>query len=98
LALALQMQSKIAGLVLLSGYYFPTLRMEVPLFAIPAIPVVGDLLRYTVSPILGRLMTPWIVRQCFAPSPVPSSFSRFPVPMALRPSQIRATAADTALM
>jgi pimeloyl-ACP methyl ester carboxylesterase len=99
LALALEHPDEIGGLVLLSGYYFPTARADVPLLSPPAIPVVGDVMRYTISPLLGRLLTPKIIRKVFAPAPVTTRFAaEFPVELALRPSQIRASAGDTALM
>jgi len=41
------------GLVLLSGYYHPTLRADLPLFSLPALPVFGDLIRHTAGPLLG---------------------------------------------
>jgi pimeloyl-ACP methyl ester carboxylesterase len=98
-ALALQFPARVRGLVLTSGYYFPTARLDVPLLSPPAIPVIGDIMRYTVSPLLGRLLLPRIIRRLFEPAPVPERFDRlFPKEMMLRPSQLRAAAADTALM
>ena len=38
------------------------------------------------------------MRKMFGPAPVPRKFDEFPKEMALRPSQIRASAAETALM
>src|SRR4051794_41583638 len=64
-ALALQAPDLVRGLVLLSGYYFPTARLDVPLLSQPAIPVIGDVMRYTVSPLLGRLLLPRILRRVF---------------------------------
>ncbi len=98
LALALQYPAQIRSLVLLSGYYFPTLRLDVPLASPPALPVIGDFLRHTISPLLGRLMWPALVRRMFSPMPVPLRFWRFPRWMALRPSQLRASAAEAALL
>lgn len=98
-ALALQFPSRIRALVLASGYYFPTARVDVPLLSPPAIPLIGDVLRYTVSPLLGRLLLPRLIRRLFEPAPVPERFARlFPKEMMLRPSQLRASAGDTALM
>lgn len=97
-ALALDHPDAVAGAILVSGYYKPTLRADTFLLSPPAIPVIGDLLRHTISPLLGRLMFPGMARTLFAPSPIPQSFSAFPREMALRPSQIRAAAADTAVM
>jgi pimeloyl-ACP methyl ester carboxylesterase len=98
-SLALQAPTLVRGLVLLSGYYFPTARLDVPLLLPPAIPVIGDVMRYTVSPLLGRLLLPPLIRKLFEPAPVPERFDRlFPTAMTLRPSHLRASAADTALM
>ena len=98
-SLALQAPTLVRGLVLLSGYYFPTARLDVPLLSTPAIPVIGDVMRYTVSPLLGRLLLPRIIRRVFEPAPVPERFDRlFPKEMMLRPSQLRASAGDTGLM
>ena len=62
LELALRHPGSVAGLALLSGYYFPTARVDVPLLSPPAIPVLGDVMRHTVSPLLGRLSWPAIRR------------------------------------
>jgi pimeloyl-ACP methyl ester carboxylesterase len=98
LALALKYPAHVRSLVLLSGYYFPTFRLDVPLAVPPAIPVLGDVLRYTISPLIGRLIWPGILKRIFGPAAVPPRFARFPIWMALRPSQLRASAAESALM
>ena len=98
-ALALAHPAEVAGLVLLSGYYFSTARVDVPFLSGPALPVVGDLMRHTVSPLIGRALWPRIKRRIFAPAPVTPRFETgFPTWMALRPSQLRASASETALM
>jgi pimeloyl-ACP methyl ester carboxylesterase len=99
LALALREPADVAGLVLLSGYYYPSVRADVALGSWPAVPVLGDILRHTISPLLGRLTAPVVYRKLFAPSPVARRFaSEFPLELAVRPSQIRASAAETAMM
>lgn len=98
LAMALDFPRVVSGLVLLSGYYFPTARLDVYPTAIPAIPVLGDALAYTVSPLVGRMIAPAGLKASFAPAEISPKFRRFPMEMALRPSQVRATAGDTALM
>lgn len=99
LALALGYPEVVRSLILLSGYYHPTLRADVALFAPPAIPVIGDIMRYTVSPPLTSAMMPTLIKRSFAPLPVPDRFAKgFPVGFALRPSQIRAEAEETAMM
>lgn len=97
-ALALRHPQFVAGLVLASGYYYPTVRGDVLLLSAPAVPVVGDILSHTVAPILSRLLWPLLVKKIFAPAPVPDKFREFPEEMAVRPSQIRASAAETALL
>ncbi|HSU04096.1 MAG TPA: alpha/beta hydrolase [Acetobacteraceae bacterium] len=99
LALALDNKRYSKGLVLLSGYYYPRLRADVTLLSGPAIPIFGDLLRYTIVPLLGWVLWDSISRKLFAPAPVSQRFrTDFPMALALRPSQLRASAADTALM
>jgi pimeloyl-ACP methyl ester carboxylesterase len=88
----------VKALVLASGYYYPTVRADFVALSGPAIPLLGDLVRYTVAPLLGRLMWPAMMRKMFGPASVPEKFVAFPSGMALRPSQIRASAAESALM
>ena len=68
-ALALQAPDLVRRLVLASGYYFPTLRADTFLLSPPAIPVIGDALRYTVSPLVARAVLPAMIRRMFEPSP-----------------------------
>ena len=99
LALAIRHQADTAGVVALSGYYFWTLRPDVLQASLGALPVIGDILRYTVSPILTRLMMPLVKRGMFSPGSVPERFdAEFSTAMAARPSQIRAISQDGALM
>jgi pimeloyl-ACP methyl ester carboxylesterase len=99
LAFAVRHPADTAGLVLLSGYYFPTLRLDALMVAPVAVPVLGDVLRYTVSPVFGWLNMPLLKLAMFAPSRVTNRFkAEYSNAMALRPSQIRATAEDGALM
>ncbi|CAO4184931.1 alpha/beta fold hydrolase [Methylorubrum extorquens] len=98
-ALALQAPQLVRSLVLASGYYYPTLRADVFLFSPPAIPVVGDIMRYTVSPVISQLILPSLIKAMFAPAEVPERFDKlFPKALMLRPSQLRAAAEDAALM
>jgi pimeloyl-ACP methyl ester carboxylesterase len=85
--------------VLAAGYHFPTARADVVAFSPPAFPLLGDILRYTVSPLVGRLVAPKMIKTMFAPAPVPAPFTdAVPISMMLRPSQIRASAEDAATM
>ena len=98
LALAERHPRAAKALVLASGYYFPSMRSDVFTMSPPAIPVVGDIFRYTLSPMTGRLMWPAFLAKVFGPEDVPDKFGGFSKELALRPSQIRASAADSALM
>lgn len=97
-ALGLKYPELIAGLVLVSGYYYPTVRADVFFLSTPAVPVIGDVIAHTISPVLGRLFWPFLMRKIFGPAPKPMKFNRFPREMALRPSQLRASAAEWALV
>ncbi|MGX4644188.1 alpha/beta fold hydrolase [Massilia sp. SYSU DXS3249] len=98
LAMGLQVPDAVRGLVLLSGYYYPTLRLDVPVAAPPAIPIIGDLMRHTITPLFARLMWPLTTKHMFAPRPVAERFRQLSPWMALRPKQVRAAAAEAALM
>jgi pimeloyl-ACP methyl ester carboxylesterase len=99
IALASKHPSMVEALILASGYYFPTARPDaIMAMAGPAIPGFGDILSYTISPILSRLMWPAMLRKLFGPKSVPQKFDGFPKSLAVRPSQLRASAAEAALM
>jgi pimeloyl-ACP methyl ester carboxylesterase len=98
LALALLHPAQVKSLVLLSGYYFPTVRLDVPILSSPAIPILGGLMRHTISPLLGRATWPALAQRMFGPAPVPRRFAAFPKWLSLRPSQLHASAAEAALL
>ena len=86
------------SLVLASGYYFPSVRADAVTMSGPAIPVIGDVIRHTLSPVLARLLWPLLTRKIFGPAAVPENFQDgFPKEMTFRPSQIRASSAESAL-
>jgi pimeloyl-ACP methyl ester carboxylesterase len=99
LALALDWPGKVSNLVLVGGYYYPTFRMDAVLTAPVALPLVGDVMRYTVTALSGRAMLNRLVQAMFAPSKVPPDFfSSLSREMMLRPVQLRANAEDAAFM
>jgi pimeloyl-ACP methyl ester carboxylesterase len=98
-ALALNHRESVSKLVLLAGYYYPSVRADVLIAGQPAVPVVGDIMRHTISPFIGAAMTPRINTKIFNPAPVSKRWEQeFPFEMTLRPSQIRAEAAEAAMM
>jgi pimeloyl-ACP methyl ester carboxylesterase len=79
-ALALEFPSLVQRLILASGYYYPTVRADVFLLSPPAIPVIGDAMRYTISPLVARAMLPGMLKRMFQPAAVPEQFDRlFPL-------------------
>jgi pimeloyl-ACP methyl ester carboxylesterase len=99
LEIGLRFPQRVLGLILISGYYFPTPRVDSLLLGIPAIPVVGTAMRHTISPLVGRIVTPPMLRRMFSPDPVPQAFlDRVPLTIMLRPTQLRASAEDAARM
>ena len=94
LALALMGPEKVAGLVLLSGYYYPTPRSDAM-----AIAQATAMLSTPVGPLMGRLMAAGAVRRVFAPCAVPERFNRaYSIPLALRPSQVKAVREEAAML
>jgi pimeloyl-ACP methyl ester carboxylesterase len=97
-AMALQKPARIGGLVLVAGYFFRTPKISLVPFMTPGIPVVGDVLRYTVWPLLSWLAAPALFNRAFAPQRVPKRIRFFPLDLALRPSQLRANGQDAAAL
>jgi pimeloyl-ACP methyl ester carboxylesterase len=98
LAMGLQVPDFVRGLVLVSGYYYPSARFDAAATAPQALPLVGDLLCHTVAPLAGRLLWSPASKLVFSPLPVSERFERMPPWMALRPAQLRAGAADGVMM
>ncbi|WP_247348738.1 MULTISPECIES: alpha/beta hydrolase [unclassified Bradyrhizobium] len=99
IALALRSGYAVSGLVLVSGYYFPTSRMDFWLMSGPALALLRDLMRYTISPIISWAITPKLMRTLFAPRAIPTKFkNEFPTSLALRPKQLRAAAEESAFL
>jgi pimeloyl-ACP methyl ester carboxylesterase len=97
LAYALEYPDDTAAVLLLGGYYFPSLRADSALTFPTALPGIGDVLQYTLSPLLGRLIGPYFAKRVFSPVMVAPQFKE-QAGLALRPSQVGATAADANLM
>jgi pimeloyl-ACP methyl ester carboxylesterase len=97
LSMGIRHPDSVGALVLASGYYTPSLRFDVPLTSVPALPLIGTLMRHTISPLVGRLLWPLVVRRMFAPAAPTAAFNeRYPIWMSLRPSQLKASAVESA--
>ncbi|WP_293634160.1 alpha/beta hydrolase [Polaromonas sp.] len=98
-AMALDHPESVRRLVLIGGYFYPSLRVDALLTAPVALPVLGDVMRYTVTALSSRLMLRKMAQAMFAPRELPDNF--FPIvsrEMMLRPVQLRANAEDAAFM
>ncbi len=99
LRLAVDYPNDVSRLVLLSGYYFPTLRLDTWMSAPGAMPVLGPIIQYTISPILARLASKSAIKNMFDPRLVSERFNAsYSKEMAARPSQLEAVASETAMM
>jgi len=79
--------------------HYPAPRFDAVLASVGATPLLGDMLRYTLTPLVGLLMLPITLRIMFAPCPLPEQFGRnFPRLMMLRPWQLPASLGDGAVM
>jgi pimeloyl-ACP methyl ester carboxylesterase len=93
LAMALQGPDAVAGLVLMSGYYYPARRNDT--MSVPPFPFAGEALGHA----LRRMMAPDTLRRVFAPRGVPERFSRaYPLRLAMRPSQMRAVDEEAGIL
>lgn len=99
IALALDYSEAVSRLILLSGYYFVTPRLDVAMAGGASLPLIGDLMSGTLSPLIGAATSPLASVTLFSPAPVSDAWrAGFPHGLALRPSQMRAEAADGAQM
>jgi pimeloyl-ACP methyl ester carboxylesterase len=65
----------------------------------PPGPALGDVLRYTIAPIISWAMLPSILRKLFAPRSISERFKKdFPTSLTLRPKQLRAAAEESAFL
>ena len=74
LAMGLDYPGNVSSLVLIGGYYYPKVRVEALLTAPVALPVLGDLMRYTVTGLTARALLDRTIRGMFAPNEVPPGF------------------------
>lgn len=96
LAVALENPDAISGLVLMGGYYYPTIRGDALVQSVVASPIIGDILRHTVWPLIARASAPLALKRVFSPkAPSKRFLAEYPLDLAMRPSQLTAVADDT---
>ncbi|WP_372422523.1 alpha/beta fold hydrolase [Salinarimonas chemoclinalis] len=99
LAMALDHPDAVAGAVLMSGFYYPQERSDVAAMGLPATPVVGPALVWTLGPQTMRRLAPRLYPRLFDPHPIPPRMlENYPFAYGERPEQIRAAAAELAVM
>jgi pimeloyl-ACP methyl ester carboxylesterase len=98
LRLALDHPTVVKGLVLISGYYFPSLRLDALLASAAAAPVLGDLIRRTFGPVIGKAAAGPILKAMFSPARAPSDYEGEIYETSLLTLQMRASTADGVYM
>jgi pimeloyl-ACP methyl ester carboxylesterase len=99
LELALRHSDFVKGLLLVGGFYLPDRRLDVALLSLAVLPVIGNLLSLTISPLVARALATKVIAKSFAPRPVSRRFlEEFPVDFAIRPAPLRAGAEDLAMI
>ncbi|WP_349367598.1 alpha/beta hydrolase [Salinarimonas sp.] len=99
LAMALDPRALVCGAVLMSGYYYPQDRSDIFVMGLPATPVIGPALLWTLGLPTMRRMAPRLLGHMFDPLPVPERvLADYPFAYGERPSQMRAAAAELAVM
>lgn len=97
--LAVDFPNTLKRLVLLSGYYFPSVRADTYLATPGTLPLLGPVIQHTIAPLLGRLMAAPAIAKMFKPVPVSAAFqTAYPTALAVRPSQLSTSSAETAMM
>lgn len=99
MALALHPREPVRGAVLMSGYYYPQERSDVFVMSLPATPVIGPALIWTLGPQTMRRMAPQLLAHMFSPHPVPERIhTDYPFVYGERPGQMRAATAELSIM
>ena len=99
LAWAINAPGEVEALVLLSGYYYPTLRPDALSLNIADVPLLGQIFTSAWAPLQARIAGPLGLKLIFSPAEVPQDFlEAMPFGLMVRPSQIRASAEDGAQM
>jgi pimeloyl-ACP methyl ester carboxylesterase len=94
-AMALNHADKLSGVALFGGLFYPEARADVLMVAGSAVPLYGDLINHTLQPLLAEALQKPVNRKIFGPAPTPERWRRdFSWAMALRPTRMRAGAAD----
>lgn len=98
-AWALDHPASLSRLVLLSGYYFESLRVDAAMIGLAEMPLLRPIFENAIGPLQTRITGPAGLKMIFSPDDVPDRFmDEMPVGLMLRPGQIAASARDGAQM
>lgn len=95
LVYALRFPDEVRGIVLVGTRAFHLDGPTDPLYRLLRMPVVGEVARWTVLPVLGRGVVEKRLRAAFAPDPAPEQYVQMARGMWLRPLQAEATVWDS---
>ena len=98
-AWALDHPQSVSRLVLLSGYYYPSPRIDAAMIALAETPLLRSIFENAIGPLQTRITGPAGLKMVFSPAEVPQRFTdEMPFGLMLRPGQIAASARDGAQM
>jgi pimeloyl-ACP methyl ester carboxylesterase len=98
LAYALEFQQDVAGLVLLAPAVYESDDGVSFLTKLPALPVVGDLINFLFTPLLGASVVREDLQKAFSPDPVPKHYLRHVLTEWTRPKKVKWYSVDDALL
>lgn len=98
LAYALEFQQDVAGIVLLAPAVYESDDGVSFLTKLPAIPVVGDVMNFLFTPLLGAWVVRTDVTKAFAPDPIPPHYLRHVLSEWTRPRKVKWYSVDDALL
>ncbi len=98
LAYALEFQDDLAGLVLLAPAAYESDDGVSFLTKLPALPVIGDLINFIFTPLLGASVVREDLQKAFSPDPVPKRYLRHVLSEWTRPRKVKWYSVDDALL
>ena len=98
LAYALEFQDDLAGLVLLAPAAYESDDGVSFLTKLPALPLIGDLINFIFTPLLGASVVREDLQKAFSPDPVPKHYLRHVLSEWTRPKKVKWYSVDDALL
>jgi pimeloyl-ACP methyl ester carboxylesterase len=98
LSYALEFQEDAAGLILLAPAAYESDDGVSFLTKLPALPVIGDLINFIFTPLLGASVVREDLQKAFSPDPVPKNYLRHVLAEWTRPRKVKWYSVDDALL